>query len=115
MHPKTKKKKITGSKATTKKQVSSSKKKLKPLSKKAFQTKFKGRQYHKEEAYSEAPSKTGLRYGAGKNLDTSPGGDLAGPIIKGLKSGKLKPAKRLSDVAIGALKYQKNKKKKKKT
>lgn len=90
------------------------KKKLKPLSKKEFQARFKGRQFDPEEAYSEPPSKTGLRYGAGKNLDTSPGGDLAGPIIKGLKSGKLKSAPKLSDVAIAALKYQKKKKKKKK-
>tara|TARA_R100000742_G_C4264206_1_gene82092 strand:- start:559 stop:864 length:306 start_codon:yes stop_codon:yes gene_type:complete len=90
------------------------KKKLKPLSKKQFQAQFKGRQYHKEEAWSEPPSKTGLRYGAGKNLDTSPGGDLAGPIIKALESGKVKFMKTPSEVAIAALKYQRKKKKKKK-
>ena len=90
------------------------KKKLKPLSKKEFQARFKGRQFDPEEAYSEPPSKTGLRYGAGKNLDTSPGGNLAGPIIKGLKSGKVKFMKTPSEVTIAALKYQRKKKKKKK-
>ena len=84
--------------------------KLKPLTSREFQSQFKGRQYHKEEAWSHPPSKTGLRLGTGTNLDTSPGGDLAGPIIKGLESGKVKESPRLSDSVIGALKYKKAKK-----
>ncbi len=100
-----------GSMKKPKMAVMADKKKPKPLSKKEFQTNFKGRQYNPEEAWSHPPSKTGLSFGTGRNLDTSPGGDLAGPIIEGLKSGKLKSRNRLSDDIIGASKYQRKKKK----